>query len=99
LARDVDSCFRASDPKTATRAGKGNFRWRVKAIALLNDWVVRRAEHHGFVSLWHGLRRVAALLRKVLRLIAKQTYSHRENLAKSRKPRPKPHKYMTQKNC
>ena len=44
-------------------------------------------------------KKVAKLLRNVLRLIAKQTYLHRENLAKSRKPRPKPHKYMTQKNC
>ena len=44
-------------------------------------------------------KKVAKQLRNVLRLIAKQTYLHRENLAKSRKSRPKPHKYMTQKNC
>lgn len=30
------------------------------AIPLLNDWVVKRAEHYGFVALWHGLRLVAA---------------------------------------
>ena len=30
---------------------------------------------------------------------AKQTYLHRENLSKPRKPGPKLHKYMTQKNC
>ena len=44
-------------------------------------------------------RKVARLLRNVLRLIAKQTYLHRENLSKPRKPGPKPHKYMTQKHC
>ena len=44
-------------------------------------------------------RKVARLLRNVLKLIVKQTYLHRENLSKPRKPRPKPHKYMTQKNC
>lgn len=32
----------------------------VGAIPDLNDWVVRRAEHYGFVSLWNGLRLVAA---------------------------------------
>jgi hypothetical protein len=30
------------------------------AIPLLNDWVIGRAEHYGFVSRWHGLRLVAA---------------------------------------
>lgn len=44
-------------------------------------------------------RKVARLLRNVLKLIAKQTYPHRENLSKPRKPGPKPHKYMTQKCC
>lgn len=44
-------------------------------------------------------RRVAKLLRDVLRLIAKQTYLHREHRSKPRKPGPKPHKYMTQKHC
>ena len=44
-------------------------------------------------------RKVDRLLRNVLKLIVKQTYLHRENLSKPRKPRPKPHKYMTQKNC
>jgi hypothetical protein len=41
----------------------------------------------------------ALLLRNVIRLIAKQTYRHVENLAKPRKSRSKPHKHMTQKNC
>ena len=44
-------------------------------------------------------RKVAKLLRNVLKLIAKQTYLHRENLSKPRKPGPKPHKYLTQKHC
>ena len=44
-------------------------------------------------------RKVARLLRNVLKLIAKQTYPHRENLSKPRKPRSKPHKHMTQKDC
>ena len=44
-------------------------------------------------------KEVAKLLRNVLRLIAKHTYVHREKLSKPRKPRPKPHKYMTQKHC
>jgi hypothetical protein len=42
-------------------------------------------------------KNVAKLLRNVLKLIAKQTYLHQENLSKPRKPRPKPHKLMTQK--
>ena len=44
-------------------------------------------------------KKVAKLLRDVLQLIAKQTYHHRKNLSKLRKPRPKPHKHMTQKHC
>ena len=44
-------------------------------------------------------KKVAKLLRNVLKLVAKQTYLHRENLSKPRKPGPKPHKHMTQKNC
>ena len=30
------------------------------AIPLLNDWVIQRAEHYGFVPLWQGLPLVAA---------------------------------------
>ena len=30
------------------------------AIPLLNDWVIERAHHYGFVPLWRGLRVVAA---------------------------------------
>ena len=30
------------------------------AIPLLNDWLVTRAEHYGFVPCWRGLRLVAA---------------------------------------
>jgi hypothetical protein len=30
------------------------------AIPLLNDWVIERAEHYGFVPRWNGLRLVAA---------------------------------------
>jgi len=30
------------------------------AIPQLNDWLIARAEHHGFISRWHGLRLVAA---------------------------------------
>lgn len=30
------------------------------AIPLLNDWLIQRAEHYGFVPRWHGLRLVAA---------------------------------------
>lgn len=44
-------------------------------------------------------KKAAKLLRMVLRLVATHTYVHRENLSKPRKPGPKPHKYMTQKNC
>jgi hypothetical protein len=32
----------------------------LSAIPLLNDWLVERAEHYGFVARWHGLRLVAA---------------------------------------
>ena len=44
-------------------------------------------------------KKVGKLLRGVLRLIAKKTYRHRAAVAKSGSPGPKPHKYMTQKNC
>ena len=44
-------------------------------------------------------KKVAKLLRIVLRLAAKHTYVHRKNLSKPRKPGPKPHKYNTQKHC
>ena len=44
-------------------------------------------------------KKVAKLLRVVLRLVAQHTYVHQENLSKPRKPGPKPHKYMTQKHC
>jgi hypothetical protein len=44
-------------------------------------------------------KKVVKRLRMVLKLVAKHTYVHRENLSKPRKSGPKPHKYMTQKNC
>jgi hypothetical protein len=44
-------------------------------------------------------KRVAKMLRVVLRLVATHTYVHQENLSKPRTPGPKPHKYMTQKHC
>ena len=44
-------------------------------------------------------KKVAKLLRAVLKLIAKKTYLHRENQSKERKPGSKPHKSMTQKQC
>jgi hypothetical protein len=44
-------------------------------------------------------RKVGRLLRDLLALIARQTYTHRKNLSKPRKPGRKPHKSMTQKNC
>ena len=44
-------------------------------------------------------KEVGALLIEVLRLIAKKTCRHRQGVSKPRKPGPKPHKYMTQKNC
>lgn len=39
------------------------------------------------------------LLRSLLTLIGRETYMHRENQSKERKPGPKPHKNMTQKQC
>jgi hypothetical protein len=44
-------------------------------------------------------KKVDKLLRKLLSLIAKQTYLHRENLSKPRKPGDKPHKPLTGKQC
>ncbi|PIL38013.1 IS4 family transposase [Massilia psychrophila] len=44
-------------------------------------------------------RKVAALLRNLLDLIAGRTYQHRQNLSKPRNPGQKPHKNMSQKNC
>jgi hypothetical protein len=39
------------------------------------------------------------LLRQLLDLIADQTYQHRENLSKLRRPGRKTRKAMRQKNC
>jgi hypothetical protein len=39
------------------------------------------------------------LLRNLLNLIGRETYLHRENQSKERKPGQKPHKNMTQKQC
>ena len=44
-------------------------------------------------------KKVVKLLAHLLKMIARQTYRHRENLSKPRKSHPKPHKPMTQKNC
>lgn len=44
-------------------------------------------------------RKVGALLRTLLGLIAGKTYRHRENCSAPRKPGAKPHKKMIQKNC
>ncbi len=44
-------------------------------------------------------REVAHLLLDALALVARHTYLHKEGLSKPRKPRPKPHKHMTQKAC
>ena len=58
--------------------------------------------HTVFKPLLPGLllaKEVGALLVEVLRLIGKKTYRHRQGVSKPRKPGPKPHKYMTQKNC
>jgi len=44
-------------------------------------------------------RKVGEILRGLLVLIAGKNYRHREKLSKPRKPGPKPHKKMTQKNC
>lgn len=44
-------------------------------------------------------KEVGTLLLEVLRLIATKTYRHRQGGSKPRKPGPKPHKSMTQKNC
>ena len=44
-------------------------------------------------------KKVGALLGDLLRLVARQTYRHRENLSKPRKAAQKPHKPMTQKQC
>ena len=44
-------------------------------------------------------KRLGTLLKKALALIAREVSLHRENLSKPRKSRPKPHKFMTQKQC
>ena len=43
--------------------------------------------------------KVGRRLITLLQLIAKENYRHREGISKPRKPRPKPHKHMTQKQC
>ena len=42
---------------------------------------------------------IASLLSDALALIAKRTYSHRAGRSNPRHPRPKPHKFMTNKPC
>lgn len=44
-------------------------------------------------------RAAASLLQDALSLIAQHTFTHRDGLSKPRTPRPKPHKFMTQKAC
>jgi len=72
------------------------------AIPQLNDWLIERAYvHTALKPLLPALllgKKVANLLRNLLRLVAKHTYRHRENVSKPRKAGPKPHKPMTQKH-
>ena len=44
-------------------------------------------------------KRLGTLLNNALALIARRLSLHRKHLSKPRKPRPKPHKFMTQKQC
>jgi len=44
-------------------------------------------------------RAATSWLQDALVLIARRTFKYREGLSKPRKPRPKPHKHMTQKPC
>ena len=44
-------------------------------------------------------KKVGKLFSEVLRMISKKTYRHRAGVSRPRKQRPKPHKFMTQKNC
>ena len=44
-------------------------------------------------------RAAARLLHDVLKLVVKHTFQHRPGVSKPRKPRPKPHRHMTQKAC
>jgi len=44
-------------------------------------------------------KKVGRLLQNVLRLVARHTYRHRENLSRPRKAGHKPHRPMTQKSC
>lgn len=44
-------------------------------------------------------KKVRALIDDLLRLVARHTYRHRDNLSKPRKSAHKPHKTMTQKQC
>lgn len=44
-------------------------------------------------------KKVGRRLLNALKLIASETYRHRPGTSKPREPGPKPHKYMTQKNC
>ena len=44
-------------------------------------------------------KQIVMHLRKLLKLLGKHTYLHRENQSKPRKSRPKSHKFMTQKPC
>ncbi|MFM9438547.1 hypothetical protein ACFDR9_005655 [Janthinobacterium sp. CG_23.3] len=46
-----------------------------------------------------GRRGAAKLLLTLLKLVARNTYRHKEGLSKPRKSRPKPHKHMTLKPC
>jgi len=43
--------------------------------------------------------KVGRRLTTLLRLIAKETYRHKEGISKPRNKKPKPHKHLTQKQC
>ena len=45
---------------TAQAFSQARTKLSLTAIPLLNDWVIHRAHHYGFVPLWRGLRLVAA---------------------------------------
>lgn len=66
----------------------------------------RRINHAAAISILKPLmpslllgRSIASLLSDAMALIAKRTYSHRARRSNPRQPRPKPHKFMTNKPC
>ena len=86
------------DNLQALTAAAAHAKANLKASARINHAFVHAALKLLLPALLLG-RPVAKLLNGVLKLLVRKTYTHKEGQSKPRKPRSKPHKFMTQKCC